>query len=77
MLKFILGLLGGGGAATELAGGAINTVATIAAVAPVAIWFVTHKDEAFVTLSYGETAVIGLIVFGVIKAAHYTRAPGT
>lgn len=56
-----------------------NTVAnglTLAALAPLAIWFLGEKDKIAwaVTLTWGDVAVIGLIAAFVLKLVHYTRA---
>lgn len=74
LLRWILSLLGTN-AGSQVAGGVINSVASIAVLAPVALWFIEHKDEPFVTLSYGESAIIGGLLFVVIKAAHWSQPP--
>lgn len=75
MVKWLIDLLSGN-AGAQLAGGAVNTVAALAVLGPAAIWFTQHKDEVFVVLSYGDTAVIGAIICAVLKAAHYAKPPG-
>ena len=69
------------GKAGESIGGAVSTAAQIAAVvaavAPVALWLAGHKDETFITLTYGDLAFWSAIIGGqmliVIRLVH--RAP--
>lgn len=71
LIKGIIGFFSAG------VGNKIGTVLTdgaaIAALVPGVIWLVSHKDEIAVTFTYGQLAVTGLVIFGVIKVAHYTR----
>lgn len=80
MLKLVSSVLGlfGGGAAATVAGGAIDAVAITAAVTPAAIWFVHHKDETAVVFAFtwGQLAVAGLVVAAVLKLVHYVKSPG-
>lgn len=69
------------GKAGETIGGAVSTAAQIAAVvaavAPVGLWLAGHKDEVFITLTYGDLAfwcaIIGAQVLLVVRLVH--RAP--
>ena len=78
-LQFIFGLLTG--KAGESIGGAVSTAAQVAAVmaavAPVGLWLAGHKDETFITLTYGDLAfwcaIIGAQVLLVVRLVH--RAP--
>lgn len=79
----LLGLLAGifTGKAGEQIGGAVSTVAqlgaVLAAVAPVALWLAGHKDETFISLTYGDLAFWGALIGGqvllVVRLVH--RAP--
>jgi hypothetical protein len=79
ILEFIGGLLSG--KAGESIGGAVSAAAQVAAVlaavAPVALWLAGHKDEVFITLTYGElafwSAMIGAQLLLVVRLVH--RAP--
>lgn len=70
MIDLIIKFLSGG-AGQAVGSGFSNTMA-LAALAPAGLWFVHHKDEALITLSYGEAAVFGLVLFFVLKVIHYT-----
>ena len=67
LLKFF-----GGGVGQAIGNGVSNTVA-IAALAPAAYWFVNHKDEVFLTVSYSDIAAFGMLLFFVIKIVQYTN----
>jgi hypothetical protein len=79
ILSLIAGLFTG--KAGESIGGAVSVAAQVAAVAaavgPVALWLSGHKDETFITLSYGDIAfwgaMIGAQVLLVVRLVH--RAP--
>jgi len=45
-----------------------------AALVPVIYWLFANRDTQFTCFTLGQAAVVGLIVFAVIVAAH--RAPG-
>lgn len=55
-------------------GTVVTDVGALAALAPLGYWLVTHKDELAVCVSYGQLAFFGLLVFALVKVAHYTRA---
>jgi hypothetical protein len=81
IIQALIGLLSGGlgqKIGTTVANGAA-VAATIAAVAPIAMWFLGHKEEVFITVTFGELAFWGAIIFGlvalVLKLAHYTPPP--
>ena len=79
----LIGLLTGlfTGKAGESIGGAVSTAAQIAAVlaaiAPVALWLAGHKDETFITLTYGDLAFWGALAGSqlllIVRLVH--RAP--
>lgn len=79
ILKFILGLFTG--KAGESVGGAVSSLAQIAALmagaAPLVLWLAGNKNEVFITLTYGDLAfwgtLIGLQLFMIIRLVH--RAP--
>jgi ABC-type transport system involved in cytochrome c biogenesis ATPase subunit len=79
LLQFLAGLLSG--KAGETIGNTVSTAAQIAAVmaaiAPVGLWLAGHKDEVFITLTYGELAFWSALIGGqlllVIRLVH--RAP--
>lgn len=74
MIEKLIALFGGG-ALAKTADGVVN-IAALATLAPVALWFLHHKDEIAVSLTWGQGAILGGILFFVVKLAHYTRAPG-
>jgi len=79
LLSLIAGIFTG--KAGEQIGGAVSIAAQVAAIAaaigPIAVWLSGHKDEVFISLSYGDlafwSALISAQVFLVIRLAH--RAP--
>ncbi len=79
ILEIIAGILTG--KAGEKIGGAVSVVAQLAAVVaaltPIALWLATNKDEAFITVSYGDLAFWGTLlavnVLFVVRLVH--RAP--
>lgn len=79
LLSILAGLLTG--KAGEQIGGAVSTAAQIgavvAAVAPVALWLAGHKDETFITLTYGDLAFWGALAGAqlllIVRLVH--RAP--
>ena len=50
--------------------------AAITTLLPVVWWLIAHKDDAAVTFTftYGQLAVLGAVLFFVVKIIHYTRA---
>jgi hypothetical protein len=78
MLGSLLGALKGffsagiGGAV----GNGVANVTALAALAPAAIWLISNKDAEAVTFSftYGQLALIGGVLFFLVKIVHYTRA---
>lgn len=79
ILQFLFGLMTG--KAGEAVGGAVSTAAQIAAlvaaVAPVALWLSSNKDDVFIALTYGDLAFWGMLIGAqlllVIRLVH--RAP--
>lgn len=74
MIKKLFELLFSSTGAETAVNGVVN-VAAIAALAPVALWFVSHKDEVLTTITYGQAAVLGAIVAVIVKVAHYAHSP--
>jgi hypothetical protein len=82
ILQAILGFFAGDAGAkvgSTVANGAA-IAAVLAAVTPIALWFLGHKDDTFITVTYGEAAFwfglfFGLVVV-VVKVAHWSRPPG-
>lgn len=62
-------LLGGGGVAS-----AVANVGKMIALAPVAIWLMENKDAPAVAFTYGQLAIVGLVVFAMIQVAHVARS---
>jgi hypothetical protein len=71
IIEFLLKFFGGG-VGQAIGNGVSNTVA-IAALAPAAYWFVNHKEETFVTITYSDAAALGLVLFFVVKIVQYTN----
>lgn len=72
VLQGIVSFFSNGGPGHNI-GTAVTNVGALAALAPAVIWLVTHKDEIAVTLSWGQLAFIGALIFALIKIAHFTR----
>jgi hypothetical protein len=72
LIRSALGVLFGGSGV----GSAIANVSKVAALAPAAYWLLENKDGIAVCFSYGELAVVGMVIFAVLQAAHYARGPG-
>jgi hypothetical protein len=76
MWSGLIGVLKGffsGGVGGAVGNGVAN-FAALAALLPVALWFLDHKDEIAVSLTWGQLALLGLVLFFVVKIVHYTRA---
>lgn len=81
LINIIWGLLTG--KAGESVGGAVSSVAQIAAVIAAAssfgLWLVSNKNEVFITLTYGDLAFWGGIFcvhFLVLRLVHRATPPG-
>jgi hypothetical protein len=74
LVQMLVGFLSGG--VGQRIGSGVANLTAAAALAPLGLWLLEHREEAFVTLSYGELALFGLLVFAIVKVIHYTRAPG-
>lgn len=75
ILTKLVGLFGGGAGATV--GGLVANVSAFLMLAPLGLWLVSNKDGIFISLSYGDLAFWGVVGFGILKIAHWTRAPGS
>lgn len=64
-----------GPAATHAKQALFGTIAQTAIYAPLAIWFVAHRDETFVCLSYGTCGII-VLLFAWSGWILTRRAPG-
>lgn len=82
IVQAILGILTGKagekiGSATSAA---VQFGALAAAIAPLAYWLTGHKDEVFLTLSYGDLAfwspIVGSLVFVIVRLVHRAEPPG-
>lgn len=81
ILSMIAGIFTG--KAGESIGGAVSVAAQLAALAaaigPIALWLSGHKDEVFITLTYGQLAfwcsIIFAQVFLVVRLVHRAPAP--
>jgi hypothetical protein len=79
LLSIVTSLLTG--KAGEQIGGTVAWIAQVgallAALAPLALWLQGHKDEVFVSLTYGElafwSAIVGPLLIIIIRLVH--RAP--
>lgn len=71
------------GKAGEQIGGAVSVAAQVAAlvaaIGPVALWLAGHKDETFITLTYGDLAFWGAFfggqLFLIVRLVHRAPAP--
>ena len=61
-----------GGIASKISNTAVNAV-SLAALVPLAMWFLKSKDDILVTFTYSQSAVVGLLLFAFLKLAHYTK----
>jgi len=59
LLKILLGP-----AATAAKQAIFSPISGLIVYAPLALWFITHKDEQFIALSYGQTGFIIVILGG-------------
>lgn len=81
ILQLLAGILTG--KAGEQIGGAVSTAAQIAAVmaalAPVALWLSGHKDDTFITLTYGDLAFWGALIAAqvaiIVRLVHRAPSP--
>lgn len=79
LLNLIAGIFTG--KAGEQIGGAVSMAAQVAALlaalAPVVLWLNGHKDETFISLTYGDLAFWGCLAAGqlvlILRLVH--RAP--
>lgn len=76
LIELLLGLVWPGGA--SVAHGVTNVI-SIAALAPLAFWFLEHKEDTAIawsgSLTWGQLAVIGLVAVFFLKLAQYSHAP--
>ncbi|MRR51280.1 MAG: hypothetical protein EG825_10255 [Rhodocyclaceae bacterium] len=81
ILQLLAGILTG--KAGEQIGGAVSVAAQVAALvaalAPIALWLGGHKDDVFITLTYGDLAFWGFLiaaqVFLVVRLVHRAAPP--
>jgi hypothetical protein len=65
-----------GGAVGQKVGGAVVNVASLAALAPLALWLLGEDSNAIaLTVTWRELAALGALLFVVLKAGHYTPPP--
>lgn len=81
ILQFILGLFTG--KAGEAVGGAVSSVAQIAAliaaITPIGLWIVNNKNEVFITITYGDLLFWGLLsglLLMILRLVHRAPPPG-
>lgn len=78
ILSAIIGILTG--KAGESIGGTVAKVtelgAILAAIGPAAYWIAGHKDETFITLSYGDLSFWAVILFVLVRLVHRAPPPG-
>lgn len=72
MLKWLTGLLTGGGPV----GAGVNVIGAAAVLVPLGAWFIGAKDEVVTTITYGDLAVWGLVLFVILQVAHRAPPPG-
>lgn len=73
LIRWLLGFLSGG--AGQVVGKTVNTVGTLALLAPLAVWFLGAKDEVALSVTWGQLALFALLLWFVVKVVHYTPAP--
>lgn len=73
LINFLFSFFSGGVGAKI--GHGISTGVQIAALAPVALWFLQEKDNVAVSLTWGQLALIGGILFFVVKVVRFTPQP--
>jgi hypothetical protein len=72
----IKGLIGffAGGVGHKIGTTLIDGAAILAIGTPIVLWFLGHKDEIAVTLTWSQIFFFGFVLAAVVKVAHYTRA---
>lgn len=75
LLKALFGVFASD-AGSKIGGKAIDLVAIAAIAVPAWNWFLGHKEEMAVCLTWGQAVFCGLIVFAVVMAARFTQSPG-
>ena len=75
IVQLLMGIFGKG--AGQAVGNSLANAAALAALAPVALWFLANKDAEAVSFTWGELAVFGLFAFALVKVAHYSRPKGS
>jgi hypothetical protein len=73
IVKAIFGFITGGSSGASAVGNAVTMAGVLAALAPFVLWFVGHKDETLIVVSYGDAAFWGAIIALQLVIANYSR----
>lgn len=73
IIQTLLGFFGQG--IGQKIGNAVSTGASVAALAPLGALLLKEKDTVIATLTLGDVALFGGVLFAIIQVAHLTR-PG-
>lgn len=73
MIGKILGWFFGNATGGNAIGNAVVNVGTIAALTPLALWFLANKNEVAYVVHYDDLAIIGLLFAGMLKLAQHVR----
>ena len=72
LIHSIVAFFSNGGTGHNI-GATVTNVGAYAALAPAVIWLIANKDQTAVSLTYGQLALFGMLLFAIIKIAHFTR----
>lgn len=69
LISWLAGLFGAS------VGARVVNVASLAALAPIAVWFLANKDAEAVCFTWGQLAIVGCLVAVLAKVGHVTPQP--
>jgi len=73
LIKILTGFFGAG-IGNKIGTTLIDGAALLAIGTPIVLWFLGHKDEIAVTLTWSQVFFFGFVLAAIVKVAHYTRA---
>ena len=73
ILKLIFGFLTGGSSGASAVGNVVTMGGVLVALTPVALWFLGHRDDILVTITFSDAAFWGAIIAVQLLIANYSR----